>query len=38
VVRTCKRIPWRPGEKVLVAASGYLEEARTTTIVAPPNE
>ena len=38
VVRTCKRIAWRPGEKVIVAASGYLQEARMTTAVASPNE
>jgi hypothetical protein len=37
-VRMCKRIAWRPGEKVIVAASGYLQQARMTTAVASPNE
>jgi hypothetical protein len=34
----CKRIAWRPNEKVLVAASGYLQQANTAAVVAPPNE
>jgi len=37
-LRMCKRIAWRPGEKVIVAASGYLQEARATTTVASPSE
>jgi hypothetical protein len=36
--RDCRRIAWKPGEKVIVTASGYLEQAGTTTLVANPNE
>jgi hypothetical protein len=27
----CKKVAWRPGEKVVVTISGYLEQAKTTT-------
>jgi hypothetical protein len=27
----CKKVAWRPGEKVVVTVSGYLEQAKTTT-------
>jgi len=27
----CKKVAWRPGEKVVVTLSGYLEQAKTTT-------
>lgn len=30
----CKRFAWRPREKVLITASGYLQQARTTTSIA----
>lgn len=33
---TCSRIQWRRGEKVVVIASGYLGQARTTTVIAAP--
>jgi hypothetical protein len=31
---TCSRARWRRGEKVVVTASGYLAQAKTTTIIA----
>ena len=31
---TCSRTQWRPGEKVVVTASGYLAQAKTTTVIA----
>jgi hypothetical protein len=30
---TCKRVSWRRHEKVIVTASGYLLQARTTTAI-----
>ena len=30
----CKRFTWRAREKVVITASGYLEQARTTTSIA----
>lgn len=33
----CKQVSWRPGEKVVVTASGYLEQAKMTTRIAPRN-
>jgi hypothetical protein len=31
---TCSRVPWRLGQKVVVTASGYLAQAKTTTLIA----
>jgi hypothetical protein len=33
----CKRVAWRPGEKVVVTVSGYLEEAKMTTRIRSRN-
>jgi len=33
----CKRVSWRPGEKVVVTVSGYLEQAKTTTRIGSRN-
>jgi hypothetical protein len=34
--QACTRIAWRSHEKVIVTASGYLQQARATTLIASP--
>jgi hypothetical protein len=31
---TCSRVQWQPGQKVVVTVSGYLAQAKTTTVIA----
>ncbi len=35
---TCSRVQWRRGEKVVVIASGYLGQAKTTAVIAAPKK
>jgi hypothetical protein len=32
--RKCRKIPWTAGERVIVSAFGYLQQATTATLIA----